>query len=481
MKKRWFLGIALAAMLTNGTNLFAQSDFTPEVSAQLESISQLVNTKSPNAEKELTKFLKKNGKDEEALIAFGKYFASKKQYETALACAEKLYQKNPEYVPGLMFFGDLYLEQKQYGKAGEKYDEIIFHDKNHTESYLKKASVYKYVNAQTALETLQALKEMKPDCVEADKELASVYYHMNKVTDAIKTYESYFSKTQSPAIESQKEYAILLFLDKQYAKSLEIIEKTLPKDPKDIGLNRMKFYNLVEEKKFSEADAAKNNLFGQYNDTLYNYSDYMYLGRLQKSNKNYPEAITNLEKAVSLNPEKAEIYKDLAGTYELTDNYDKAIATYKNYIEHIGNKRTLADLLEYGKSYYSAANAVTDTTETGVKQKMEYIAGGDTIFADVAARSDSHLGCLWRARINSLIDPQNPVESAKNYYEETLKRLEGKNNKSNTLESLKYLAFYYMKKDDNENAKKYNDQVLAISPDDPLAKQIQTVIEATSK
>ena len=48
------------------------------------------------------------------------------------------------------------------------------------------------------------------------------------------------------------------------------------------------------------------------------------------------------------------------------------------------------------------------------------------------------------------------------------------------MECLKYLAFYYMKKDDNENAKKYNDMVLAIDPEDALAKQIQLVIESTA-
>ena len=484
MKKNWLFSFVFAAAMVAGSiNANAQStvELSPEVSALVDNVTNLYKSQSSeDAAKALKKLIKKNGKKPEDLLAIGRKFLGDKQYEAALGCAEKLYKDHNDFVPGLMFYGDIYMDQKDYGKAAEKYSEAIYYDENLTEAYLKRAAVYKYVSPETALETLQTLKEKQPDCIQADRELASVYYTLNKVKEAITAYETYFSKVQTPDLESQKEYAIVLFLDKQYAASLDVVNKTLAKAPKDIRLNRMKFYDLIEEKKIEEAKTAQNNLFGQYNDTLYNFSDYMYLGRLQKEEKDYARAVASYEKAISLNSEKVDLYKEISDLYERVQDYDKAIASYKKALELLGDKRVLADLYALGQVYYSAAGAVTDTTEVGMAKKKAYIAEGDTVFADVANRSESHIGCLWRARINSLIDPLNPVELSKTYYEETLKRLEEKDNPKARMECLKYLAFYYMKKDDNENAKKYNDMVLAIDPEDALAKQIQLVIESTA-
>lgn len=483
MKKNWLFSFAVAVVLSGGMSVYGQSanELTPEVNALVENVSGLYKSQSPDAEKALKNLIKKNGKDQNVLLAIGRKFLENSQFEAAEACAEKLYKDDSKFVPGVMFYGDIYMAKKDFGTAASKYDEAIYYDENLIEAYLKKAKVYKYVNAETALETLQELKAKQADCIEADKELASVYYTMNKVKDAIASYKTYFSKIQSPDLEAQKEYAVLLFLDKQYDASLDMVNKSLAQDAKDISLNRMKFYNLIEENKVEEAKAAKDNLFGQYNDTLYNFSDYMYLGRLQKMEKDYPASVASFEKAISMNGDRVELYKDLSDLYERIQDYDKAIANYKIVIEKLGDKRALTDLLTYGKIYYAAAGAVTDSTEVGLEKKKAYIAEGDTIFADISGRTESHLGCLWRARINSLLDPLNPVDAAKVHYEETLQRLEGKENSKASLECLKYLAFYYMKKDDNENAKKYNDMVLAIDSEDALAKQIQQVIEANTK
>ena len=64
----------------------------------------------------------------------------------------------------------------------------------------------------------------------------------------------------------------------------------------------------------------------------------------------------------------------------------------------------------------------------------------------------------------------------KNFYEETLKRVEGKDNASVEVEANRYLAFYYMKKDNNELSKQYCEKVLAVDPDDKLSATILKVV-----
>lgn len=479
MKKKWTFALSFAAMLCLGSvSVSAQNkieipNLPSELTPMVENLASQIKSNSPEAADAFSSFLKKNGKKEEVLLAIGNYFLSKGMLPQANECADKLYKDAPKYVAGLIFAGDVKFAMKDYGVAGQRYDEAIYHDSNLNVAYMKKAQVYKFVNPEIAKETLLELKSKDPSFAEADRDLASVYYHLNDVANAISSYESYFKVVPQAELASLKEYAILLFLNKDYAKSLETVDKILIKDPKDISLNRMKFYDLIELERFDEAKDASTKLFGQYVDSLYNFSDYMYKGRLLKKEKDYAGAIADFNKAINLNPSMLALYKEISDTYERVSEYDKAIDAFKTFLEKIGDKRELTDYFTYGKIFYSAASADSIDAE----KKKAYIQEGDSAFAEVANKSESYLGSLWRARINALMDPENPNDISKNFYEETIKRLDGKDNATSMKECLKYLAFYYMKKDDNEKAKEYSNKVLAIDPNDAMAKQILQVLK----
>lgn len=478
MKKTFIYAAFMVAVLCGAPKAFAQSasqipPLTPELTQAADAAAQqFKEAADEKGQKTALKTLFKKRKKEE-LLSLGNYYLQKKNLDMALKTVEELYHDDGTYVPGLMLYGEVMYARKEYGKAGEKFDEAIYQNPELKEAYLKKAQVYKFVSPATAEGSLMELLNIDPEYKEALRELASIYYSENKIPEATKAYEDFFKKEANPDLDAMKEYAILLFLDKKYPESLAQVAKTLAKDPKDISLNRMKFYDLIETGDYDAANTQKDQFFGQYNDTLYNYSDYMYLGKLQRKQRDYAASIASYEKSISMNKDFAANYKELGDVYDRAGQYDKAISTYKSYIEKLGETVPATELYSFGRVYYDAASSITDVNDAKLKQ---YIAEGDTLFAQVATRTDSYLGPFWRARLNSLADPNNPLDNVKNYYEEAAKRLVGKDNISGEKECLRYAAFYYMKKDMNAEAREYCNKILAVDPDDSLAKQILKVV-----
>lgn len=483
--KKWIFAAFTAAAIFATTGVSAQKHITkPEMTPELttEAEAALQSYKATAEEKEQNKVLKQlyKKKEEQDLLIIGYYFLDKGELELAEKTAEKLYDEDAKFVPGLILSGDVQVAKKNWGEAGRKYDEALNYDPEVIEAYIKKAQVYKNVEPQTAIGALMELKNIDPSLVEADRELAAIYYKVGDMKKAIESYEAYMQKDQNPSIDAYREYAIALFADTAYAKALEVVNKALPKAPKDISLNRLKFYCEVETGDFGNAFTDKDKLFGQYNDTMYNHRDYMYLGRLEKEMKMYKESVADYEKAIMLKDQKKRsditIYKALSEVCLELPDYDKAIKYYKTFADSTGTELSAIDLLEYGKIYYQAASAVAEDTLL-VDKKNAYIAAGDTIFAQLdAKRKDTHYGPFWRARINTLKDPSNPLDDVKSFYEETLKRVEGKDNASVEVEANRYLAFYYMKKDNNELSKQYCEKVLAVDPDDKLSATILKVV-----
>ncbi len=478
--KKWIFAAFAAAAIFVTPDVSAQKHLTkptitPELTTEAESAIQSYKSNPEELKGVLKQLFKK--KDEEALLKLGYYFLDKGEMKLAEETSDKLYSKDAEFVPGLILSGDIHVANKNWGEAGRKYDEALNYDPEVIEAYIKKAQVYKNVEPQTAIGALMELKNIDPSFVEADRELGSIYYKTGDMKNAVEAYSAYMNEEKNPSLDAYKEYAIALFADTAYAKALEVVNKALPKDPKDISLNRLKFYCEIETGDEGSAFVDKDKLFGQYADTMYNHRDYVYLGKLEKNMKMYKEAVEHLEKAAALKDEKKKsditIYKELSDVALELPDYDKAIAYFKQYTDSTGTEISAIDLLDYGKIFYQAASDET----TPEDKKLSYITEGDKVFDQLSTkRADTHYGPFWRARINTLKDPSNPSEEVKTYYEETLKRIEGKENKAVEKEANRYLAFYYMKVDDNELSKQYCEKVLALDPEDKLAATILKVV-----
>lgn len=97
-------------------------------------------------------------------------------------------------------------------------------------SLFKYAQVYKGVDPQLSLDMLMRLQTKAPDDNRISKELADVYYTMGQYGKAKEAYESYL-KVGTPTEQDYTRYAMLLYLNKDYAQSSDMVKKGLELAP----------------------------------------------------------------------------------------------------------------------------------------------------------------------------------------------------------------------------------------------------------
>ena len=481
MKKNFLTSAVLLIVMAFGVlPVMAQSHqieyptLDPEDEQQVLNICELMKTDPEEADENVMKMVRRS-RDKEGITAMGRLFLEKGVYPYAKLCADKVYELDAQYVPGLMLAGDVCIMRKDWGSAGQKFDEALMVDSTLTEPILKNVQVYKNINPIYAKEMLQRLKRMDPSNVEADRQLGDISYSMDEYKDAVAAYGSYYANTQEPDINAVKNYVLSLYATQDFPKALEIANIVLAKEPKDINMRRMKFYNLYETKDYQGAAAAMDYFnAGEYPDTLYNYRDYNYRGLTLEQTKDYGGALEAYNKAIKLNPGAVAVYKSLSSIYGKMGMYDESVTSYKTYVDSLGSRCDLIELFGLGRAYYNAITQGTDSVK-----KVGYLAEGDKVFAKIMADAPtSTLGPLWRARINNVLNATTPNDSVLAYYGETLKRLEGKDDPSTKAEALNYHAWDALQKDDEANATKYCDEILAIDPTNQMATQIKAYFKA---
>ena len=73
----------------------------------------------------------------------------------------------------------------------------------------------------------------------------------------------------------------------------------------------------------------------------FSYLDYMYFGHLLNAVKKYDQAVEAYMKAITLDPAKTDLWREVSSSYELNNEFTKAIEAYKKYSESLSaDKRT---------------------------------------------------------------------------------------------------------------------------------------------
>lgn len=480
MKKSLIYRVALGAvLLLAAPSAKAQSAVdVPPLETELQTLADQIVAQQLDdpdaANKTFTKLLRKIRNDKTELVSAGQYFLDKKVYPCAKLCADQAYKLDPQFIPALMLGGNVYMTFKDYGTAGQRFDEALLVDSTLTQALKLKAFVYKNVNPAVAIEALSSIKRLEPTNYEVDKDLGDIDYNMGKYKTAVKFYDSYFKGMPADSLSerSMENYVNSLFATSSYVKALGVLKKVEPLHPNNLIFKRMSFICNFEDYNLPATETAMSYLTsGQFADSLFIYLDYAYASKYMKEKGDTLNAIGYMEKAVAKDTGRIAGYKDLSSMYQMDKQYDKAIETYQVYLQKLGDKAQPTDRFQLGVLYYYASLAAEGDAKTA------YVTAGSEIFTKVAEEvADSYLGPLWNARINN-VDDKSPLDNVKAYYEEALNRIgDNEKAKSAKLESLQYLAWYCLQKDMNEDAIKYSDLILSISPENTMAKQIKAFL-----
>ena len=362
--------------------------------------------------------------------------------------------------------GDIAIVKKDVNRASSEYNQAIYFDEHCSEAYLKFADVYQWVNPQLSIEMLERLQKKVPDDSRVDKRLGEIYYGMGEYGKAIEAYD--YMETSTPEVKDYTRYATLLYLNKEFDESLKSVNKGLEMDAGNQVLKRLLIYNQYELGNYDEGLNDALTYFADTDSAKWVYLDHVYYGRLLQQNQQYDDALAQFTQALTLDKNQTDIYQEISMVYEKMQDYPQAINAYRTYMEAEHDSSDMGKIFLYGRLNYYAA-----TDSTLKENQMNYLAEADTAFARVMDYApDNYLGFFWRARTNSLKDPETVEGLAKPYYEASLAIFEQKPDTSVPLvvECLSYLGYYYFVKEDYPKSKEFWTRILAIDPENATAK-----------
>lgn len=438
-------------------------------------MKELILHNPAQASEEAMQLLKgKNKKNVEIIVAIGKAYLDAGKITEATTYVGLAKKANSKSAAASVLEGDIAIAQKDAGKASQLYEQAIYFDPNCKEAYLKYAGVYKVASPQLAIEKLEQLKTIAPGSMEADKELAEVYYLNNKFGKAAEAYARFVNTSVATENDLMK-YSFALFLNHDFEKSLQVANMGLHKNSRHAAFNRLVMYNYTDLKRYDEALKAADTFFKTSDRADYSYLDYMYYGHLLDAVKQYVDAVTQYEKAMVLDPSKTELWNAIASSYESAGEYTKAIDAYKKHFQSLSADQQTPDVkFQMGKLYYEKG-AQSDTLKVARVERMAALVSADSVFAVIAqVAPDSYLGDFWRARTNSALDPETTQGLAKPYYEQVVTFLTSKNDpryNSALIECYSYLGYYYLVANKLPESKEYWNKILAIDPANATAKR----------
>ena len=423
------------------------------------------------------KIIRKYGKKANEMYQFANYFMSKDYYAGAKMCADRAYAANAQDINILMLRGELAEKVKNWGAAGQAYEEILSLDTANVVAMKRIADVYKYVNPEVAKEYLFKVKAIDPNDVAVDKDLGLIFYRAEEMKDAVKHYRVYYKGTPTDQVNlfSCEQYVNALFMTKGYSNAITVCKAVAPRDPENKTFKAVKFWSLVENYELGEAREAMGYIVNkEYPDSTYGYWDYYYAGRLAKDEGNLEEAIKWQTKAVEKDSARAAGLQELNNLLQENKQYAEALPVYKAYLGKLKelNRAQATDTFKLGYLYFTLA-------QVDSVKRADWIKEGDAIFAYVSQSApDSYMGPIFRARINN-VGVNEPSEVVKAHYEEAAKRI-GDNAKAKTdkLECLQYAAFYDIQKDNYPEALQFILQMEAIDPENPWTKRVKPFVES---
>jgi tetratricopeptide (TPR) repeat protein len=498
MKKTIIRNFILAvALLVGGISAQAQEYYkVPALSSKNAALAKVVVEEQFNdpdkANEAFMKLLKQIKKNKEQALSVGDYFLNNENYAAASQCAKLLETIDPTGIDALMFRGQVYMASKSYGQAGQCFDQVLAIDPNYIPALKRNAHVYKNVNPYVAIEALNKIKEMEPDYYKASQDLGDIYYKMNKNKEAVEYYSAYYNAVpkdlQNLNIASCENYMMALFSQLDFAKVKEVsfaIDELVLREGGKSGrmVQRMKFISSYETARnsinFTEELPKVEPYLAyitneEYHDSVYLYVDYAYAAAYMKDVNNLEGAIKYNELAYKKDPTKVTLLDDIARLYRQTKQYDQAIEAAKKYLELGGDKIKLADHLRLGQTYVFAAQQDSLTAE----KRAEYVTAGEAVLVDVLAKDPTaYQAALYRARIN-ITDPNAAEEKPRMYYEESLSLMEGREGiETAQVEAYRYLAFYWLKKEDYKKCRSYVNKLLGVDANNSFGKKLDAALK----
>lgn len=415
-------------------------------------------------------------KDVAMLVAIAEAYARNNnvsQMQSYLSKAKKADRKSA--LPYVLE-GNLLMEQGNSNEAAVKFENAVYFDPNCKIALVKLAQLYVGTRRQIAFDYLDKATTIDPNYEYGWKTQADLRREAGFYPEAKAAFEKYLSLVK-PTPQDQQIYGQILYFAKDYDGAIAALEKA----PVNTVTNRLKMYSRYNQEQFDEALPLAKTLVETAPKSELIYQDYAYYADILNKSKDYINAAKYFEEAYLLDTTRINTITDIARAYDRAKNYPKAIEYYTKAIE-VNPEHTMADIYQLATAYYSAGTDAVNTPDA--QKRTEYLTKASETYGNMATLfPDHYLGLMSQARANSALDPETTQGLAKPYYEKVLPLLlkTSDERKSEIMEVYQYMGIYYLKKDDYSQSRSYWVKVLELDPENAIAKQVITSIDAARK
>ena len=459
---------------------------------------------------------KRHSGDMNIFAAFGYAHLDNKSYQEVQTVLNDM-QKAKKNAPIIYILeGDMLYAQDKIGEAAGKYETALRFDSKLELAYIRLAEAYEKSSWQTAVEYLNNLLEQNPDYTLAYRYLGRIYSsakigQWQKAIDAYKTFfaAGYYTLDDIGKL-AQALFFQAFFSDNNYEEAYAKINEGLEIAPNDFTLNRFRMYVAARTQNIESGLKYAEHFFSLKGD--YIARDYTMYAQMLKEAKMYDEALEQYKQVLFIDPTNVDMYKEMATIANLKGQNGVAADYLKLFIEKKGADKVevVTDFFQMGRYYYIACNARNaadtalllsrfqniDFTKTISENELQkdslltdkqlfiektlkyYMNQADKAFdAFIERNPASYQGFLWKARTNSLLDPETELGLAKPHYEKVIELLVEREEKNPTMisslvEAYRFLAWFYYKNKDFPNAKLNCEKVLELDPEEPNGKAI---------
>lgn len=389
-----------------------------------------------------------------------------KEIDKRLEKARRINIQAPEI---FIFEGDMLADNKDWGNAGSKYEMAAGYNPQGADAYVKYANLFTQVNPQYAIKMLKQLLSQNPNSALGQRELANAYYNNKDFENAALEYGKYV-KNPNHFKQDEDRYAFLLFYGKNYKEGYDFASALLKTNPANFTARRYQFMNAAQlpemkEKMITMAEALYSahksdpaNKFAPIDFTLI-AEEFLMAKRPQ-------EAVTVLEEAMKENPENAAFNKQLAMTYVDQNDFNKAAAAYKGYLQKTGEPGYNDFVQQALFSYFAGVTSKESDLALAEKNFSE-----SEEYADKAAKilPDNYKPKKIKGDIAKQRAAKEDVEkAAAPLYTEAIALLEASKDPSryasDAKEMYNYMGNYYLDQKDVAKAKEYFNKYLIYDP-----------------
>ncbi len=339
------------------------------------------------------------------------------------------------------------------------------------EAFVKYARTYFPVNPTYAIDGLKKLLELQPNSALAQRELAEKYYDNDQLTMAAEQYGKYIQNPNHFKRDEQR-YVGLLYFGRKYDESNALAAKILAEDPDNFYMKRMRMLNFAALEQPEKAIEEGDKFFASKGEFVPN--DYTTYGDMLIAIGQDSIGVLQYEKALTLAPDKASLYKDISQAYTAAKMYDKAAEAQQKYID-MDPEHTTNDVMILARRYQNAAATSAPDSPEHADFSQKAIKAIEEVYTKVP---DNLQVLSTRSRIYLIANNNEMNDDIEQQLVKIMEILDADPEnvtarKQDYIFALNLLGKYNLTKD-REKAKAYYTRFLEINPEN---EQLRTFVE----